>query len=145
MNFQVWLNENNVFPIPRDEAVRQGFLFHGIGGDESLQELLDSPGFHGGGFSTRPINIYGPNYIAVRRQDMPEPTYELGRSAHSLGMGDLNVQYTFNEPFRDFVPIRSEDDAKYFGNQLYGAPHKYLYRADAEGNVLGPLVDSDKP
>ena len=97
-----------------------------------LQELLSSSGFYRGGFSNKPVNIYGPNFIAVRRQDMPEPTYEYGRGN--------NVQYTIDKPFRDFTPVRSEKDVEYFGNQFYAAPLKLFYRADAEGNILGPLV-----
>ncbi len=137
MNFKTWLNEDQYnFPIPREEAVRKGFLFHGIGGDSSIQELLDSEGFRGGGFADKPIQYYGPNYIAARQQDMPKPYYSRG--------GD-NVLYSFNEPFRDFVPVRSEEEVKYWGDQKYAMPLKYIYRADLEGNVLGLLVGSDGP
>lgn len=121
--------QEHEYPLPREEAVKRGFLFHGMG-RTAFEELKNSKGFEGGGFSDEPQQAYGPKFIAVNTKDLPAPTWTQ----------EHNIQYSLHEPWGDLVPIRTESDVKYYGNQLYALPLDHIYEADSAGNIIGPLI-----
>lgn len=110
------------FPMSHGDAVRAGFLFHGMG-SQSYRELLESAGFEMGGFSSQPQKLYGPKYIAIKKDAMP-----------LMKFGMDNYQYTGREGREGFVPVKRSE-----GPDYYAIPFEHIYEADEHGNVLGPL------
>lgn len=115
----------------RDDALKEGFLYHGM--DESkFKEFMSSDGFEGGGFSSTPQKLYGPRYLAIRQQDLPAPSYSQGGSAKT------NVQYTFDKAHPNLTPLRSEHEAKTWG-QAYALKWDHVYEADEHGTIIRHL------
>ena len=116
--------------MTREDALRAGYLFHGMS-EGRYQEMLNSKGFEGGGFSDTPQQSYGPRFIAVNTKDMPKPVFAQGTSNQQFG--------PFKEPFKDAVPVRSERDVAYYHSQLYALSLDHVYEADKNGNIIGPV------
>lgn len=102
--------------------------------ESGFKELLGSAGFEGGGFADEPVKAYGPRFIAIRTQDMPEPSWHQGKSEGRA----WNVQFSFTKPHKNLIPLRSEEEARKWG-PAFALPLKFVYEADADGNVIRPL------
>lgn len=110
------------YPISAEDAAEQQFLYHGTrgGGSQSgggVEGIKAEGGMTHGFFTEKPNPLYGPEYLAVKRSDLPE-----------------TLAKWKDEP-PSFSPNWQQDI-----NQLSASK---IHRADAQGNILGPLVSPE--